>query len=72
MDVSGRSYNNGARIHLWEDHAMDNQSWYIDGQALKNARSRKYLDVPGRDAHAGQYLQQWDCNVTDSQKWEIK
>ncbi|SDJ51790.1 lipase [Microbulbifer yueqingensis] len=82
IDVSGVSMDDGAGIHLWDEHGGDNQKWVLEPVVYEAAvldgiynivatHSGKCLDVPGSSTSTGTQLQQYSCNGTSAQTFEV-
>lgn len=78
VDVTGVSYENGARLQEWDclGAGQANQLWDptpISGQLPYEAfiakHSGKCMDVPGLSTANGTQLQQWDCWWGGNQQW---
>ncbi|WP_193164740.1 lipase-like domain-containing protein [Microbulbifer hainanensis] len=82
IDVSDVSLDDGAKIHLWDEHGGDNQKWTLEPVVYEAAvqdgiynivatHSGKCLDVPGSSTSTGTQLQQYSCNGTSAQTFEL-
>ncbi len=78
VDVTGVSYENGARLQEYEclGAGQTNQQWHvvaISGQppyeALIARHSGKCMDVTGLSTRNGTQLQQWECWWGGNQQW---
>ncbi|KUJ84512.1 hypothetical protein AWR36_002230 [Microbulbifer flavimaris] len=82
VDVSNVSMDEGAKIHLWDEHGGENQRWALDPvihdavvpsgiYKLVAKHSGKCLDVPGSSTSPGTQIQQYSCNGTSAQTFEV-
>ena len=64
LNVSGISYTQGAKMHLWNCHDGDNQVFNWVGSELKVKHSGMCLNVSGVATTDGAQLIQWPCSST--------
>merc|ERR1712037_802973 len=65
LNVHGASYDNGARIILWDNPQMPETQWYIKSVGggafnITNVKSQKSINVAGAEHHNGAWVHQWD------------
>lgn len=77
-DVQAKSNDNGARIHLWDQHNENNQHFRFEfaGEPMTyniiNRKSGKYVDASNTKIGAnGCHIQQWEKTGKDNQKWKL-
>lgn len=78
LDVTGGSFENGAKVQQWSFTGGMNQQWDIkDFSPLSNDRyivsvqSGKFLDVTDQSPHNGAQIQQWNYTGGLNQMWLI-
>lgn len=65
-------HTNGARVQVWDCNSSLQQTWRIEGNAIKSGAG-KCLDVHAPDQYAnGARVQVWDCNGSLQQSWRIE
>ncbi len=70
--VAPDQHNNGAQVQVWDCNTSLQQTWKIDGRAIKSGAG-KCLDVVASDQHNnGARVQVWDCNNSLQQTWTIE
>jgi hypothetical protein len=65
LNVYGASYDNGAKICLWDNPQMPETQWHIKSIGggkynITNVKSKKCINVAGAEHHNGAWIHQWD------------
>ena len=69
--VAPDQHNNGARVQVWDCNNSLQQTWRLEGHAIKSGAG-KCLDVDAPEQHNnGGKVQVWDCNNSQQQTWTI-
>lgn len=70
--VAQDQHNNGARVQVWDCNNSLQQTWRVDGHAIRSGAG-KCLDVDAPEQHNnGGKVQVWDCNNSQQQTWTIE
>lgn len=77
LDVTGGSFENGAKVQQWSFTGGMNQQWHIKPvgygptteRYIVSVQSGKFLDVTDQSPHNGAQIQQWSFTGGINQIW---
>ena len=77
LNVSGGSYNDGARIEQYTYYGWNSQKWQLVScgngyYSIKNVATGKVLDVLSNSIYDGAYCVQWTENQGWNQQWSFE